>query len=594
MVGSEVNHYEIESEIGRGGMGVVYKARDTKLGRTVALKFLPASHHANDDAEARFIHEAKSISALDHPNVAVVHEIGQTDRGQLYIVMGYYIGETLADIIARGPLDCDEAVDYAKQIASGLQCAHENGITHRDVKPGNMIVTKSGLLKILDFGLAKVRDITMTADNLSVGTPAYISPEQSTGMPFDHRVDLWALGVVMYEMLAGKRPFVGEYPSAVAYGIVNQQPPDLRDIRSDVPAEVLEIVDRLLKKNPDERYAAASDVVTALSYDDKTAIVHSVEVPDESELSERESFTSLLSRDSITRTVTEVVPKKVFGFAARLFYSVAVSLIAVVIGYFFQDYFFSKKAAPEPVQEITEEIRLEARQHLEAGIKHLQENNLSLALVELERSIAKDPTYSPAWSTKSAAYLQQQNYEAAIVAATEAINLDPSNQTAFYNLGYALSSQGSAEASRGNIAAANEKYDAAIEAFEDATKVNPGFTRAYSAWGDLLIERGKPADALVVLTKEDAVAEPLYKFLIYKNTGKAHMRLSQYSLAIDFLESSKAERTDWPETNWLLAQCYEEEGRLDEARDLYEYYLSIEQNPELKNRAREHLTEISG
>ncbi len=586
MIGTTVSHYLIESEIGRGGMGIVYKATDTRLDRTVALKFLPSTHHSDDDAEARFVHEAKSISALDHPNIAVVYEIGETEKKELFIAMGYYTGDTLAEHIASRQLSNEEVADYTRQIAAGLQCAHEKGIIHRDVKPGNAIVTESGLLKILDFGLAKVHDVTLTADNLSVGTPAYLSPEQSTGKPFDHRVDLWALGVVMFEMLTGDRPFVGTYPSEVAYGIVNNDPPDVQELRPDVSEELLVILDRLLQKDPDDRYASAGDVVAALGGDSDGRVpvptrIDTVSAADgsASKMTGLSSITNMLNRDTITRTVVEVVPKKVFGVAARLFYSVAVSLIAVVIGYFFQQRFLENRASNAGVATvITEDARAEARQHARSGIDYLADQDYSLAVAELEQAISLDSTYSAAWSSLSAAHLQLNNFAEAADAATKAVVLDRENDGAYYNLGFALSELG--------------KVDEAISAFERATEITPSFTRAFSAWGDMLIEEGRPDEALRVLADASLTAEPQYAFLIFKNIGKAHFVLEQYEDAITYLESAHEREDRWPETSWLLAQSYEAQGRRDDARSMYEHYVSIENNPAFKKRARDRITEL--
>ncbi len=581
MIGTQVKHYLIESEIGRGGMGIVYKAKDTTLGRTVALKFLPATHHADDDAEARFVHEAKSISALDHPNVAVVHEIGKAEGGQLYIAMGYYVGETLEDIIAKGPVETADLVDYTRQIASGLQCAHEKGITHRDVKPGNVIVTESGLLKILDFGLAKVHDITMTADNLSVGTPAYISPEQSTGQPFDHRVDLWALGVVMFELLTGERPFSGSYPSAVAYSIVNEPHQDVRESRPDVPEQVIEVMDRLLSKNPDDRFQTAAAVIDALSDGATTSVALAtvpLALPEAS--TTRVALTKMLSTtDSLTKTVIAVVPKKVFGVAARLFYSVAVSLIAVLIGYFFQQRFLGGKEANQAVAtSINEQVLKEAREALQDGLDYMKVQQYGVAIAAFERSIEKDSTYSVAWSSMAAAYLETGDNFKAMNASSKAVAIDSANESALYNLGFALSNLG--------------RTEEAIQAFQSATEINPGFTIAYSAWADLLIEESRPAEALDVLMIANKNAEPAFIFLIHKNIGKAQMRLEQYDEALVYLESALSERATWPETNSLLAECYAKLGRTDDAKIAYEKFLGLNITPEQKLAARAKLAEL--
>jgi len=206
-----VSHYQILGKLGGGGMGVVYKALDTKLHRTVALKFLPPHLSADDEAQERFVHEAKTASALDHPNICTIHDIDRTVDGQLFIVMAYYAGETLKKKIARGALPVRDALDYAIEMARGLAKAHEQGIIHRDIKPANVMITDDGGVKIVDFGLAKVRDVELTRAGTTMGTAAYMSPEQALGQEVDHRTDVWSLGVVLYELLTGERPFKGEF-----------------------------------------------------------------------------------------------------------------------------------------------------------------------------------------------------------------------------------------------------------------------------------------------------------------------------------------------------------------------------------------------
>jgi len=258
LVGRTLAHYRVLEYIGDGGMGVVYKAEDLRLARTVALKFLPPELTRDPEAKARFLQEARSASGLDHPNLCTIHEVGETDDGRLYLAMPSYDGETLRRRIERGPLPIDEAIDIAEQIARGLAKAHRGGIVHRDVKPANIMVTADGVVKILDFGLAKlVGAAAITRTGSSVGTPAYMSPEQGRGEDVDHRTDLWSFGVVLYEMVAGRRPFRGEHDQAVLYGILNETPKPLGEARPEAPPELERIVDGLLAKDPGDRYPTA-------------------------------------------------------------------------------------------------------------------------------------------------------------------------------------------------------------------------------------------------------------------------------------------------------------------------------------------------
>ena len=208
--GSALGPYTILAELGHGGMGVVYTAQDPRLKRQVAIKLLTPDLTRDETAKQRFLQEAQAASALDHPNICTIFEVNETDDGQLYLVMAYYDGETLKERIERGALPVDEAVDIATQVGHGLAKAHTAGIVHRDIKPANVMVTADGTVKILDFGLAKLAGTEgITQTGTTVGTVAYMSPEQARGEEVDHRTDIWSLGVVFYEMLSGQQPFEG-------------------------------------------------------------------------------------------------------------------------------------------------------------------------------------------------------------------------------------------------------------------------------------------------------------------------------------------------------------------------------------------------
>ncbi len=266
MIGKTISHYKILEKLGGGGMGVVYKAKDTKLKRTVALKFLPHDLTRNKTAKKRFIREAQNASTLDHPNISNIHEIDETSDGQLFICMSYYEGETLQGKIERGPLQIEQAVAIAMQVAQGLFKAHSKGIIHRDIKPANIFITNDGQVKILDFGLAKLAGETkITKDGTTTGTIAYMSPEQAQGKDVDKRTDIWSLGVVLYEMLTGKLPFKGENWRVTLYAILSTQPESIRQVRDDIP-EALELtVERMMQKDTNARYADTTTLITDLN-----------------------------------------------------------------------------------------------------------------------------------------------------------------------------------------------------------------------------------------------------------------------------------------------------------------------------------------
>ena len=243
------------------GDGVVYTATDPRLDRQVAIKLLPSNLTRDETAKQRFLQEAKAASALDHPNICTIHEINEIDDGQLYLVMAHYEGETLKERIARGPLDLDDALDIATQVGQGLAEAHGAGIVHRDIKPANLLVTKSGVVKILDFGLAKLAGIEgVTQTGTAVGTVAYMSPEQARGQEVDHRTDIWSLGVVLYEMLVGTPPFQGENLLSLSNAILEKEQPSLTGASSSAQG----VITRALHKDRVQRYQSVTDLLSEL------------------------------------------------------------------------------------------------------------------------------------------------------------------------------------------------------------------------------------------------------------------------------------------------------------------------------------------
>jgi Tol biopolymer transport system component len=269
--GQRLGPYEILAAIGAGGMGEVYKARDTRLNRDVAIKVLPASFSTDADRLRRFQLEAQSAGALNHPNILVVYDIGSQDQAP-YLVSELLEGETLREKLRQGKLPIARAIDYAKQIAAGLAAAHGKGITHRDIKPENLFVTKNGHVKILDFGLAKVtlspekRDDNMSTETRAtnpgavMGTAAYMSPEQVRAQPVDHRSDIFSLGCVLYEMVSGKRAFRGDTSVETMNAILKEDPPELGTVDTALPPALDRIVRHCLEKNPDDRFQSARDL----------------------------------------------------------------------------------------------------------------------------------------------------------------------------------------------------------------------------------------------------------------------------------------------------------------------------------------------
>jgi dienelactone hydrolase/predicted Ser/Thr protein kinase len=256
--------YKIIDEVGAGGMGIVYKAEDLKLKRTVALKFLPPQLAEFTELRERFLIEAQAAAALSHPNICVIHEVGEAED-RPYIAMEYVEGETLRDRVKKGPLKPEEALDIVTQVAAGLSEAHGKGIIHRDIKSANIMVTGKGQAKVMDFGLAKLRGgSSLTKSQTTLGTVAYMSPEQARGDELDQRTDLWSLGVVLYEMLTGELPFRGDRDLSVIHSIIHEEPKPLKQQKPPVPEELQQVVARALRKNRDSRYSSAGDMLKDL------------------------------------------------------------------------------------------------------------------------------------------------------------------------------------------------------------------------------------------------------------------------------------------------------------------------------------------
>src|SRR5512136_789658 len=279
--GSRLGPYEIESAIGAGGMGEVYKARDTRLDRSVAIKVLPPQVSGDPDRRARFEREAKTIAGLNHPHICTLHDVGDHD-GSMFLVMEHLAGQTLAERLEKGPLPLEQALTIATEITDALSAAHRQNVIHRDLKPGNVMLTKAGA-KLLDFGLAKLKghgeqaaaghlasaptlSAPLTGEGMIVGTLQYMAPEQLEGKPADSRTDLWALGAILYEMVTGKRAFEGTSAASLIGSIMHAEPPALASLQPLTPPGVDRLVKRCLTKDPDERWQTAHDVADELRW----------------------------------------------------------------------------------------------------------------------------------------------------------------------------------------------------------------------------------------------------------------------------------------------------------------------------------------
>ena len=324
MVGKNILHYKIIEKLGQGGMGVVYLGEDTKLERQVAIKFLPRHIAGNSEERKRFEIEAKAAAALNHPNIATIHNIEETDD-ELFIVMEYVDGQELKEKIKSGTISIDDAINFAIHIAEGLQAAHEKGIIHRDIKSSNIMITDKGKIKIMDFGLAKFQDSAqLTKTGTTIGTVAYMSPEQARGEDTDQRSDIWSFGILLYEILCGELPFKGDYEQAMVYAILNEDYTPPENYRDDIPSQIKTIITKCLKKDKEQRYQDMSEV----SIDLKN--------------SEKESSQTIKSKEKITKSIRTSGKSG----SKKIILSVSILLIVVVVSSYF--IFFSGDSTDMP------------------------------------------------------------------------------------------------------------------------------------------------------------------------------------------------------------------------------------------------------
>ena len=513
--GQRIAHFRVLERLGSGGMGVVYKAVDVALDRTVALKFLPPHLGSDEQAKRRFVHEAKAASALDHPNICAIHETGETTGGQLFIAMAYYEGETLKEKIARGPLPIRDVLDYLAQIAAGLQRAHDAGIVHRDVKPANLIATSDGRVAILDFGLAKIARTEVTREGAAVGTVAYMSPEQTRGVGVDARTDIWSLGAVLYELLTGRRPFTGETDETVIHAIRHDEPRPVRLLRREVPVDVAAVVSRCLAKDPTRRYQRADELVA-----DVRTLQQGGRLP-RSLVSTRVlrygvtailGVVLVLTGPSLTRGVHQVDPE---AFSLYL-QGKRTADNARSLAYFEQA--ITKDSAFAPA-------------YSEAGIRYVWAHNRDKAERTIEQAIALDPSLSDAYEALGLLRMWLDwNWSAADAALRSAIDLNPHNALAHHELGQLLTRVG--------------RCDDAIPEVERAVLENPVYPNFQSGLAEVYLNCRRYGRAIEEFEKALPLARD--SDAIYRDIGDAYFFEGQYSSAL----------ASYRKTRWVPGWAY--------------------------------------
>lgn len=488
-VGQRLLHYQVTERIGAGGLGVVCRAIDLKQKRTVALKFFPASLTAGEDARMRFVREMRMCSALEHPNIGAMLALEETGDGRLFLVMAYYEGPTLAKRIDQGPpITPNDAVSIALQLLQGLAEAHTKGVIHGDVKPENLIFTGLGVLKILDFGLAKFYGNPDYTPSSIPGTVAYMSPERAAGAPADRRSDLWAAGVILNEMLSGKRLFRGTDPNAIMDAILSDQ----RVSTSGIPEGVNRIVTKALEKNPNLRYQDVSEFIRDLELEQRNRLL----------FGPKEEGAPLVADELPPQAVAEAQ-----AATQRGWFLVGIGgLLLVVIGAAFWLY-LRRPAAPPEVPLAMGRVRLLQEQYPEA-------------VAEFERALAADPNNESAYHGLAQAYaamglmdkaeeswrsdialhpnsadpydqlakfeLNRGIYPAAITNFRAALNLSPRDPAILSDLGAALSRSGALDESR--------------RVLEQSIRLVPSFS-AWNNLGDLDLKQRHFADAAADYTK---------------------------------------------------------------------------------------------
>jgi serine/threonine-protein kinase len=520
--GATVAQYRIEDVLGRGGMGVVYRATDTRLDRIVALKFLPPHRWVDRQARERLLLEARAVAALDHPNICTVHEVGETPEGVLFLAMPYYEGETLRERLTRGPLNTGAAADIATQAARALAAAHARGIVHRDVKPANLMLTSTGTVKLLDFGLARLADVTVTASGQTPGTIAYMPPERVRGERADVRSDLWALGVVLFEMLTGERPFRGDSEAAVLHAILNQHV-DVRRASAGglaVPEAMARVVEQLLRKKPAERYQTASELLADLS-----AFGNGEAVP------RRASF----------RWLRVPRMRRVRAEVAVLVLTV---LVASALGVLARERLAD---APEVDPEVFDLYLkgTQARYTLDP-----LGGNARVAADYFARAIAKDSGYAPAYAGLASMHAFSNDPTRARWSAEKALVLDPSLAEPHVVLGLIRQHHG-------------WDWRGAEDSFREAIRLNPGFAEARHELSMLLTRLGRFDEALAEARHTLYLSPMSARF--HHGLGEVYLWSGRYNEAVRAAEDARARDSSWSGTDLLLGAAYARMGKYSAA-----------------------------
>ena len=562
MIGQTVSHYRMIEKLGAGGMGVVYKAVDLELERAVALKFLSDGVVGHSNARERFLREARAASQLDHVNIGTIFGVEQTAEGRVFIVMAYYDGETLAAAIRRGRLAATTAVDYCTQMARGLAEAHSRGIVHRDVKPSNVLFARGGVLKLVDFGLAKLADETrITQSGSRLGTPSYMSPEQAQALPVDHRGDIWALGVILYEMLTGNVPFEADSVPAMLYKIVHSPPPPL----DEIDPEIREVVSKAIAKDPGRRYQSMAEMLVGLGASTTTTGHAPV-------LSSREvtlEVPSPLRRLTRLPWMRGASPWKWLAGSTAVALALALLLVPRSPSSIAED---PATSVGSPDASIARSAPAAYEKYLE-GVAALERwdkgDNLAAAVALFEEATRLDPDLALAFARLSEGHRLQSILErdpdlldTALEEATRAAQLNPELAPVQVALGRAHARQGDT--------------DLALESLQRALKLDAHNVDALTAISSVYEKLGRQDDAESSLRR--AVDVQPDSWAAHDAFGNFCFGRRQYDQAIQHWRRVLEITPDNASAYTNLGAAFAESGRLPEAQTMYERALAIKPN----------------
>jgi len=609
MLGKTISHYKILEKLGEGGMGVVFKAQDTKLKRTVAIKFLLPELTQDKQAKDRFINEAQAASALDHPNVCTIFEIGEIEEGELFIAMAFYEGEPLRNALKRGPVDIDEAIRLASQIAGGLAKAHGKGIIHRDIKPANIIVTNDGIPKIVDFGLAFLAGQSrLTKTGSTQGTIAYMSPEQMRGEQVDHRTDIWSLGVVLFEMLTGQLPFTGEYEPALMYSILNEKPKRISDLLPGSARQLDLIGEKTLAKNRNERYQSMADLIADLKAFQELRVTGLAENRAEAAKQRKKSVAVLpfrsLSDNKEDEYFSDGTTEDIITQLSKIGELRVISRTSVM------RYKNSDKSIPEigreldvaallegSVRHIGDRVRIVAQlldaksdEHIWAetydrdmkDIFAIQSDVAEKIAAALRANLSPDekkrlegrPTANMAaydYYLKAREYYyryRKQDNETAVALFRKALELDP-------NYALACAGLGDAYAQRfARFGMGRSWVDSAIEVSKKAISLDGNSAEGYKALGTAYIYEGQREKALEVLQKAIEFNPNFYPAM--NNVGTIYVDAGELDKAILWFEKSAAIDPTSVFARTMMAETYRKLGEIDKSEQILKRALELQ------------------